>query len=209
MTKKIAVYVGAGGETSSLYEKGKVVLYSKKPGRWEVLKEKEFSPGRHLNMQELRHNMAEILEFIGDGRIFVGLSVTGIPYFELEKSGFSVWEFQGKPLDYLDYVLEKEEEETNKKIYGGETLKPPAPVEISDGCYRISIKEIQENNHGVTSKQALLPFLRHGEFYSLQILCNHVPPWLESELLAGSLNGLIEQIDKDSVRVTITRNGCI
>lgn len=207
MPREIAVYVNTNGDTASIKEKGKVVVYYKKLGRWEVLKEKEFSPGANFNMRELRHNMAEMIDFIGDGKVFVGLSVTGIPYFELEKSGYSVWEFQGQPLDYLDYVLGKEEEERNQKPEP-QGLKPPAPAEISEGCYHVSIKEIQENNTGFTSKQVLLPFLRQGVFYSLDILCNHVPPWLETELGTGNLGGVVEQMEKDLVRVTITRQCC-
>lgn len=208
MPRKIAVYVDADGYTASLSEEGKVVVYGKKLGRWEALKEKEFSPGRHLTMQELRNNITEMLDFIGDGRVFVGLSVTGIPYFELEKSGYSVWEYQGQPLGYLDYVLEKEEKERYQETYPGGTIKLPVPLKISDGCYRISIKEIQENTTGFTSKQALQPFLRRGEFYSLEILCSHVPPWLETELVIGGLDGVVEQLKKDLARVTITRKCC-
>lgn len=205
MPREIAVYVGAGGETAALNEKGKVVVYRKNLGRWEILKEKEFSPGEYLSMPELRRNMAEMLNFIGNGRVFVGLSVTGIPYFELEKSGYSVWEFQGQPLDYLDYVLAKEEEERNMEPDPGVDFKLPAPEEISGGRYCISIKEIQENNTGFTSKQAVLPFLRQGKFYSLEIICNHVPPWLEAELATGSLDAVVEQVEQGLARVTVAR----
>lgn len=208
MSREIAVYVNTNGDTASLKEKGKVVVYCKRTGRWEVLKEKEFSPGTNSNMKELRYNMAEMIDFIGDGKVFVGLSVTGIPYFELEKSNYSVWEFQGQPPDYLDFILEQEEEERNHKPETKGPAKPPVPVEISDGRYRISIKGIQENNIGFTSKQVLLPFLRQGGFYSLEIFCNHVPPWLETELATDSLYGVVEQMEKDLIRVIITRKCC-
>lgn len=142
-----------------------------------------------------------MIGFLNGCRVFVGLSVTGVPYFELRKSLFSIWETVGKPVEFLDYVLQKEEE-TREPENEGNRL---APVEVFKGCYRISLKEIQEKSVGVTSKQALLPFLRRGDFHSLEVLCSHVPPWLETELIAGKLSGTVEKIRNNELKVTITR----
>lgn len=208
MTKEVAVVVGENGETTSLYDKGNVVVYQKKRGEWSVLKEKRFVLDKSLGMQELRNKMAAVLDFLGECKIFVGLSITGVPYFELEKAKFSVWEFEGKPMDFLDYVLEEEEERHDQEANKEENAVMLTPVETSDGYYRISIKEIQENDTGVTSKQVLLPFLRKGQFYSLQVICNHVPPWLEAELLSGDYSGDIEKISNGEVRITIAKSCC-
>lgn len=208
MSREIAVYVGPGGETASLKERGRVVVYRNRSGRWEVSREKAFSPGESMCLKDLRGAMVELVEFLGDCKIFVGLSVTGIPYYELEKHGLRVWEFQGRPEEYLDFILAKEEEECGRAA-GPETgAAPPVPVEISGGRYRISLKEIQESNGGLTSKQVLLPFVRRGEFYSLEVLCNHLPPWLEAELLAGGLTGEVEHLAKDLLKVTIVKQCC-
>lgn len=208
MPKNIAVYVGENGETTSLYDQGRIVVYQKNQGKWSVLKEKEFVLDKSLGMQELRKQMAEALDFLNECKVFVGLSITGVPYFELEKSKFSVWEFEGKPVEFLDYILEEEEGRHAQEVNKGKYNIIPAPVETSDGSYRISIKEIQENDTGVTSKQVLLPFLRQGKFYSLEVLCNHVPPWLEAELFSGDYSGEIEKISNQEVRITIARSCC-
>lgn len=186
MPDDIAVFVGENGETASLHEKGKIVMYRKRQGKWKVIDEKDFFIGQGLGIKDLREKMREVVSFLGKCRVFVGLSVSGVPYYELEKHSFRIWEFEGKPLNFLDFVLEKEEEIKEAKPDDcTETGKPPAPLEILPGCYRISLKEIQEGNTGVTSKQVLIPFLRGGRFYSLEVLCNHVPPWLEAELAGG------------------------
>jgi len=203
MSKDIAVCIGENGETATLYDKGKIAVYRKKRGIWSVIKEEKYFSFSGLGMQELRGKMAELIGFLNGCRVFVGLSVTGVPYFELRKSLFSIWETVGKPVEFLDYVLQKEEEapepEQEKK---GIQL---APIEVFKGCYRISLKEIQEKNTGVTSKQALLPFLRQGDFHSLEVLCSHVPPWLEAELTTGKLSGTVEKIRNNELKVTITR----
>ena len=208
MPEDIAVFVGESGETTSLHEKGKIIVYRKKRGEWDVLREKAFILDKSLDMKELRRKMTVILEFLGDCRVFVGHSVNGVPYFELEKCKFSVWEFAGKPIEFLDYVQAEEEGRYEQKINGEKNNIAPAPVETSSGCYRISIKEIQENATGITSKQALLPFLRKGGFYSLEVLCNHVPPWLEAELLSSGYSGDIEKISNKEVKITVARSCC-
>jgi len=64
MVEDIGVYVGENGKTTTLYDKGKIIIYRKKHGAWIVLKEKEFVMNKTLNMKELRQKMAEVLDFL-------------------------------------------------------------------------------------------------------------------------------------------------
>ncbi|MBF7082953.1 nitrogenase [Desulfallas sp. Bu1-1] len=207
MAVDIAVYVGENGETASLKDRGKIVVFRKMQNKWNVLREREFNPSASQGMKELRRMMEEVMDFLAECKIFVGLSVTGIPFFELERSRRVVWEMQGKPGDFLDYILARDEEERQLEEQKTETV-PPAPVETSAGCYRISIKEIQEKNLGVTSKQVLLPFLRQGNFYELKVLCNHIPPWLEAEFLSGKLCSNVNELGTGELEITITKSCC-
>jgi hypothetical protein len=125
MPGTIAVYVNDQGETvSPLYYNGKIVIYGKERERWKVLKEQRVEPEKNTGIKGLRLKMAEVINFLGDCKIFVGLSVVGIPYFELEKHKCSVWEFAGKPEGFLDYILEKEEktEQEKQEIIGKKFL---------------------------------------------------------------------------------------
>lgn len=208
MAKEIAVFVDEKGKTASFVERGKIIVYQKKRGLWQVSREKDFALDNHLGMSGLRKSMAEALSFLDNCKVFVALSVVGLPYFELEKASCSVWEFDGLALDLLDYVLAKEEENHVIVENKGQTPAIPEPLEVSPGSYQISLKDIQRNNSGITSKQALLPFLRWGKFYSLEVLCDHIPPWLEAELLAGKFIGDVQKISKDETRVTISQKCC-
>jgi Fe-only nitrogenase accessory protein AnfO len=206
MPANIAVHVSENGETASPYDIGKIVVYRKKNSRWNVLKEKDFILDKSLGIKELREKMVEALEFLNSCRIFVGLSVAGLPYYELEKAGFSVWEFEGKPLEFLDYVLAEEKEKYKQVKSRKKNYVMLTPDELSYGYYRISIKEIQENDTGITSKQVLLPFLRKGRFDSLEIICNHVPPWLQAELMGGGYSGDIEKGAHKEVKIILSRS---
>lgn len=208
MGMDIAVYIGEDGQTASIYDKGTIAVWRRNRGCWEIIREKFFAPDRQKGIGELRKNLEEIVDFLGDCTIFAALSVTGIPYYELEKAGCRVWEFEGQPPDFLDYILVREEEaelETSRMETADETI---APVQIGSGQYFISLKEIQQKNAGITSKRALLPFLRNEVFYSLEIICSHVPPWLEAEMLASGMEGKTDRIGMNEIKVTITKQCC-
>lgn len=210
MHHDIAVYVGENGETATpLHQNGVIKVYRKNQGNWSLLREKEFAADTSLGLKGFRQQMEEVLRFLDDCKIFVGLSVTGIPYFELEKAQCSIWEFEGTPPGFLDYILKKEEEARAANTEETRDSIPPAPVEISNGYYRVSLKEIQANKSGFTSKQVLLPFLRQGMFYSLEILCNHIPPWLETELMAGDFACVVEETGKKGeIKMVIAKKCC-
>jgi len=186
----IAVYVNENGETTAINAPGKLVVYRKRQGSWKACREKRFNPVSTEGMAGLRRMMDEVAAVMGSCKIFVGHTVTGIPYFELEKSNCTVWEMRGKPADFLDYILSCEDDEQNLAPQSTAVVIP-VPAEIGGGRYRVSIKEIQDSGSGSTSKQVLQPFLRKDNFSELEVICSHVPPWLEAEFATGLLKGKV------------------
>lgn len=214
MPGAIAVYLGSNGETAALNEPGRVVIYQKEREGWEVRQSLGFEPGEGIGLRELRGRIAEMVALLSDCKIFVGSVVTGVLFYSLEKAGCSVWEFTGKPEEFLDYVLEKEEAAAAERAAAERAADSPGstviplPEEVSAGCFRINLKEVQENHSGITSKQVLVPFLKKGKFYSLEIRCTHVPPWLEAEMLNGSLTGSAQQLGPNDYLMTVTKKCC-
>jgi Fe-only nitrogenase accessory protein AnfO len=205
MFDEIAVYLGENGETASLYEKGKVVIYQKEKGQWRIAREKDFSLQAVLSIKDLRTKMQEIIMFLHECKIFVGRSIVGIPYYILEKVQCSVWECSGKPKEFLTDIWHREEEERRNKMKRRKSPKSIFPVEVYPGVYTISLKEIQKKDSQLTSKQVLLPFLRKGEFESLEVLCNHIPLWLEGEILAGNFDKEIMELNEQEMKIVISR----
>ncbi|WP_378956542.1 Fe-only nitrogenase accessory AnfO family protein [Pelosinus sp. sgz500959] len=207
MAPDIAVCMNENGVTSSFYDGSLLVIYQKVQGQWTISREQKISLEQKGGMAGLRRQMAEIGLFLGQCKIVVGASIVGMPYFELEKMQCSIWEFEGEPLSFLDYVLGQEEEKlAASKLPKSEII--PVPVERENGDYYISIKEVQETGGGITSKQVLMGFLQQGQFYSLEVLCNHIPPWLEIQLQSGPLVGRIDKKSPTETHVYITKRGC-
>jgi Iron only nitrogenase protein AnfO (AnfO_nitrog). len=204
MGKEIAVFIGPDGTSAPLDQRGKVVVYRRAQGSWEADRERAFFIGEAGGMRELRQMMGEMLQFLGGCRIVVARSATGVPYFELEKSGRSVWEYTGRPADFLEQVWEGEE----KDLAAAKTQEPqalPSPVEQTPGNFFINIKEIQGQSADVTSKQILQQFVRRGAFRTLAIICSHIPPWIEVEATTLGFSFEAEQLGKNEFRVRLAK----
>lgn len=205
MARDIAVFVGDDGTTASLYKPGRIIIFHKEQNMWQAVRKKEFVIDKKSGLRGMRKQMEEALQFLADCKIFVALSVTGVPYLELEKVHASIWGVAGKPEEFLDYIMEKEEETAVQLQAMSKSGAVPVPQEIGNGCYQMSIKDTPEKSNSVRFKQALLPFIRKGKFYELEVQCNHIPPWLEKELIGGNLAGKTEKIGNNDIKLIISK----
>ncbi|WAI02570.1 Fe-only nitrogenase accessory AnfO family protein [Methanogenium organophilum] len=180
MAAEIAAIVDANGRTGLLNEPGQIVVYRRTEAGWDTVREMPVSLDQCRNLPEMRRKMTDIVQFLGECRIFMAGSASGALYFELEKAGCNIWEISGNPVDFLDSVLEEEEKEQRSPAEAG-IAAIPSPEEIHPGEFFISIKDVQGKMPGVTSKQILARFITEGNFRLLEILCDHVPPWIEME----------------------------
>ncbi|WFN33932.1 nitrogenase [Methanogenium sp. S4BF] len=203
MVAEIAAIVDADGWTGVLDEPGQIVVYRRSKDGWETDRTMPVSLGRCRNLPEMRRKMAEIVQFLDACRTFVAGSAHGALYFELEKAGCTVWEITGKPAEYLDSVLE-EEEHARTAAAAPCAIVIPAPEETAPGTFFISIKEVQGKLPGVTSKQILAQFIADGEFRVLEILCDHVPPWIEMEAQRRGYGLQAEKNRPNEIRVRLT-----
>ena len=186
---EIAVITGSDGRTVPLSEPGTVVVYRMERGTWLAERRLPFSLESDGGLAGLRRRMGELIAFLGTCRTFVARSASGASFFELEKAECQVFEIAGCPSEFLGTVwLEaKEEQEAKSPLPADADI--PAPLEIAPGRYYISICEIQGKRPEVSSKQVLRSFVQQGSFSELEIVCDHVPPWIEvdAEQLGFSL----------------------
>jgi len=202
---EIAAILGTDGCSSTLSEPGTVIVYRKRGCSFEPVREMAFALDQDKGLKELRAKMAELIRFLEGCEIFVARSASGALYFELEKAGFSIWEIAGKPEDILAIVLEDEEKERVAAQVPG-LAGIPAPVERSSGSFFISIKEIQGQSPVISSKQVLQQFIRKGTFRELEIICDHVPPWIEMDAECRGFSLRSEKLGPNECRVRLTKS---
>lgn len=201
---EIAVLVGSDGETASIQEPCEIQIYQYTCQNWEVCRSMPFNIRSSSGLSGLRAYLHKVIEFLEECRTFVGRSVTGVPFFELEKAGFTTWEIVGYPLDFLDGMLNFQESGACTTPVQA-SANPPELKEISPGCYSISLQEIQNCSGFITSKQVLLPVLSRQSFNTLEIICSHVPPWLEAKILSGEIDAVIEKRSPQEAKIIINK----
>lgn len=211
MPVEIAAFIGENGKTTTLNEHGKIMVFLRNRGKWIVSREQLFNFNTIEGMWDLRNKVEEMIDFLKECRVFVARSITGMPYYLLEKAKFSIWECEGIPQDFLDYILEKEGRYSKKTTKKKELTMMPF-TELTSGHFFISLKNIQRKHSGLTSKQLLQPFLRTNDFTFLEIICSHTPLWLEGEIMAGGMQMTVHELGKNEYKVIITKKtlaGCL
>ena len=202
MIREIAVFTDSAGYSASLMTAGKITVFRRKQDQWQPVRELDFTLTQARDIREMRRQMAEAIAFLAGCRVFVAQAVSGVPYYELEKAAITVWECAGQPQDFLDDIFA---EEAAKRKAVSKLLPIPEVVERAPGRLFISIKDVQENDVGVTTKQLLLPLIRKSSFDELEIICNHVPPWLAFVLEDKGFLAKTEKIQGHLYRLTITK----
>lgn len=188
MIKEIAIYVNNLGEITNLNKAGFIKIFSKDNDKWNIINEMPFEFHTVNERENIRLDTLNISEALKNCKVFVATEIPDLIHMMLDGIGVSTWKMDGNENEILDYVLEKEEEEAEEiKFIGASKLSDKKqsvfPIEIGhNGHYILNLKELQDRNTGITTKQVLKPFLNDNNFNELILNCSHIPCWLEGEL---------------------------
>lgn len=205
--KSIAIFQNSEGLASSLKEEGVIMVYTYDSGSdsWEVTKEFEFSLVKSTSISELRNVILNMIQRIGDCRIFVAREVGGQLYSVLEANRFNIYEAEGKPEQFLKSILASEEEENRNSIEQRKqpSLTYPQKTDV-EGTYFINLKAALNTDPNLTSKKILLPFLASKNFKVLEVICDHVPKWFNDGFEKQGLLSTVNKLDENEYKVIIS-----
>lgn len=196
---EIGVFLGEKDIISSFEEAKYIKIFVKDKYKWKV--EKVILINRtngERGINEIRSEYQNLAEEFGECKIIIVNKAFGIPYSVFYMKDFSVWEFEGNPLDYLDEIIEREmeqEELSNKKV---EVAK-----QLGEGYYFIDLQELELTNPEISSKKAINPYLENDKVEKIEISCCHVPPWLVNKEKNGDINLQVNKIGRNDYKVTI------
>jgi Fe-only nitrogenase accessory protein AnfO len=203
----VSVFINSKGITASPTEEGfvKIYKYDTDTKVWEVSEIFEFSLLSCSSIPEMRKTILDLLQKLGNCRIFIARSVVGQLYSVLDANRFHIYEVDGKPEEFLDSILRYEEDEA--QALDTEITEPqiPCPQETDiPGTYTINLKNALNSAPGLSSKKILLPFLTSSNFNILEIICDHIPKWFDSEFNYKGLSSTITKLNEFEYKVTIS-----
>ena len=190
---RIAAFVGTEGNTQSFDSSGTVHIYEKDNDlQWHCVGVVPFCIEKTMNLKDIRKSIYAIAPSLSGCKALIARYNMGIfnAIFE-EELHIRIFPIKGSPLVVLDKVRELIRIEFIEAVKKAELCKQqntnstsPIPVgELENGLYRIDLVEVQRKNDSMNSKDILVPFFEKNKFVELEIICLHIPKWIERELV--------------------------
>lgn len=203
---KIAVIENDSQQTSSMFKPGFITIYEEDGREWKVLERFENKVCNAKGMAEVRMAVKDIIKQLGDVKIIVASEIPGIASGTFQASGFDIFFVENSVPDILSSIkkemLETIEEghKEPSKFDITQFLKPG----VNKGDFSINIEEIMFKHPDLTSKKILIPYLKNGEFNSLDVICSHIAKWFITDLssMGFEYETVNESLNKVTVRVT-------
>jgi Fe-only nitrogenase accessory protein AnfO len=204
----MAVFCDDNDHISHFDDMTNFVFYTKEETGWHKSDLVPLSPDLSGGLDAIRENISQMLSAFNECRIIITKSISGIPYQIFDRSGFIICESEDFDLDLLDAIradLISQDEEA--RAYARLLSKTPEETDVP-GYYRFDLTQVQKKHPELSSKMALLPFLKETPFYALEVVCDHIPPWFENQLPAMHLQYRIENKNDSTKHVVITHVAC-
>lgn len=176
--ESISVILNSLGDTASIWDDAcRIQVFTHGSAGWEAQESVPIRFDRTKPFASLRGEITETAEKLGDAKILVGKSISGLAYQIFDRTGFQVIETDRFSPRLLDRIL-NEIGDADRRRKDEEATALPRETEIP-GHFFLSLIELQQKSPDISSKMALQPFFDTTPFDRLTVLCRHLPPWLE------------------------------
>lgn len=212
MNQTVAVLTDTNGRSSNFLKGSQFKIYRVNNGEFSLADTLDYHLAGKSSLGTVRRELSELEQILSvrlgcDSKFLVGSDVSGLPYNIFDTAGYTIFEISGVPEQFLGR-LGVQLHGQQIKIAEGETIVyTDRPLETADGCYYFDLKTLQLKKPGITSKQALIPFFKEVPFLSLDIVCEHVPPWFDREFPRLRLCYTTKKAD-DALRVNVRHVTC-
>ncbi len=182
-----------------------VEIFEKVGEQWQAVRTASFSPITGNTIEKLRKEAEAIMTLAEDAKAVLCRELSGIPFSVFNQNGYCIFCSEKADQDTFDGMIKDIEESDEKRRRKEAMIQNAGPVETqTPGIYFLDLVQLQKECPEISSKKALLPFLSNTPFLELQLVCAHIPPWLETydSYEKKVLNG------NGKVHITITRKQC-
>jgi Fe-only nitrogenase accessory protein AnfO len=196
---EIGVFLEEKDIISSFEEAKYVKIFEKDSNVWKAKKSIIINRNKDANgISEIREEYRKLVNQMEECKIIVVNKAFGIPYSVFYLQDFSIWELEGDPLKYLDEIVKSEiKQETI------EEQEEEIGHKIKEGHYFIDLLELEITNPEMSSKNAIIPYMKQEDVKKIDIHCCHIPPWLIKERDKGNVEMEIEEVKSNDFNVSI------
>lgn len=196
---KIAAYLNAHGELTSLHSGGMFRLYQKTSSGW--VSERDVAVPFHEGMAlgDLVAGLHEAINRLGECRVALLVELRGMLKVLLEERGLRTWKSSGSLSEQLDHVAAQELELAKQPVKHCAVFMPACVGDPQDAHYFVDLVDILSKAPHPASRDVLLPFLQAGPFRLLEIRCDHMPRWFEGAVKTMGLDYSVSEEDAEGI----------
>lgn len=206
---QIAVLFNEKFEIATIEDLTKLVVFEKNEQGWLDIKNIFTSIDVSQDLSAVRQKLQQLANELEGCKIIVGKAISGVFYRTFDKMGFEIFEIDTFAQCILDELL-SDVKNTSAVVQQENSLLNINPIETSiPGVYFFDLIALQKQNAEISSKKALQPFLNKTPFVRLDIVCGHIPPWIEKLAQDKKVGLEVEKIEEQKVKVSITKACCI
>jgi Fe-only nitrogenase accessory protein AnfO len=199
---QIAVLLNKKSEIATLEDFTELVVFDKNEMEWISIKSISACIDFSKGLSSIRENFQRLATQLGDCKIIVGRTISGIGYRTFDKMGFDIFEIAEFTVDILDKILLDVKNSFTLSISQNSLLNNDIPVETNiPGIYFLDLIAVQKRNPQISSKQMLQPFLNKTPFIRLDVVCAHIPPWIEKLVEDNKIELEVDKIDEQKVSI--------
>jgi len=202
---RIAVFTNGDSEVCDFFDAERFLIFerSETEKKWEAISETNFEKIAPSNPALTRKSTEELLPLIEDCDVLAGGALVGIPFSVFDRAGLHIFEIGAVDDEVLDGIIEDLRDADAAAAAKEKIIREAKPVETSTpGMYFLDLIALQKECPEVTSKKAMMDFLKDTPFLELRLVCKHIPPWIEN---SGLYNVQVTSDKDGTVDAVITR----
>jgi len=204
---RIAVFTDKDSHICEFFNAEQFLLFERgAAGKgWEIKDKKNFSKIVPSNPALTRKSTETLLPLVEGCDVLAGGTLVGIPFTVFDRAGLHIFEISAMNDDVFDGIIDILRNENAEAAEKEKIIRDAKPVETSTpGVYFLDLIALQKEFPEITSKKAMMDFLKDTPLVELRLVCKHIPPWIEN---SGLYNIKINS-DKDGVVDAVITRKC-
>jgi hypothetical protein len=200
---KIAIFTDGNSEICDFFGAERFLMFERGVDGWKPAGQADFEKIVPSTPVQTRKSTEALLPLVEGCDALAGGTLVGIPFLVFDRAGLHIFEIGGISDGVFDGIMEDLCNADAAAAAKAAIIRDAKPVETSTpGVFFLDLIALQKECPEVTSKKAMMDFLKDTPFLELRLVCKHIPPWIEN---SGAYNVQVIKDAEGVVEAVITR----